>query len=767
VFRWYKNVMDIRPGRAEDGYELVIASNRLPVTLSLSGEEMALHPSSGGLVAALRGTDGPHKWVGWPGTSVPDHLQAEATKRLEAEGWEPVFLSDKEQEDFYGRISNDTIWPLFHYFVDRLQFTTDAWETYVQVNERFADTIAHHSAPGARVWIHDFHLALVPAALRRRRPDLAIGYFLHIPFPSSEIYRVLPTRAELLRGLLGADYIGFHTGDYARHFRSSCLRVLGLESEPDSVEHDGRRVGFGVNPIGIDVGSFRETLHSDETARLEEELTERYQGKQLVLGIERLDYTKGIPQKLDAFERILEQDPARAQTITMLQVLVPSRLESQDYQTKRDEIEMRIAHLNGRFGQPGRTPVEYLHRSISHPELAALYRRADVMMVTPLRDGMNLVAQEFVLCQAALPELEGSWNGVLLLSEFAGAANLLPGALLVNPWDANDMADRLLEALALDPLERRRRLELMADRVEQLDSRRWAEGFLKRLDRYAPLHEPRSAAPLDEAARERISGILAAADTRTMLFDYDGTLCEFASHPDLAAPTPEIRDLLCDLASLPRTTVHLVSGRKRETLDSWFGELPIYLCAEHGYVARAPGSDWRTAVDVDLSWLPRLEEVFTRVTDDVPGTVVERKQTSVAWHYRGAEPEYGSWRARELLVALDEILAGIPAEVIAGSRVIEVRARGIHKGTYVETLFPDGTDPSNVILAAGDDLTDMDLYRALPAGSITLHVGGRAQSRVQNDLLRDQYLLDSPQALRRVLRAFVAELSVPVPLAAG
>ena len=306
----------------------------------------------------------------------------------------------------------------------------------------------------------------------------------------------------------------------------------------------------------------------------------------------------------------------------------------------------------------------------------------------------------------------------------------------------------------------------MADRVEQLDSRRWAEGFLKRLERYAGLPKPRSATLLDEPARERISRILAAADARTLLLDYDGTLREFATHPDLAAPTTEIRELLGDLASLPRTTVHLVSGRKRETLDSWFGDLPIHLCAEHGYVARAPGSEWRTPVELDLSWLPRIEEFFARLTEDVPCTLVEQKQTSVAWHYRAAEPEYGSWRAREVLVALDEILAGIPAEVLSGHRVIEVRARGVNKGVYVENLFPDGTDPSNVILAAGDDLTDIDLYRALPAGSIAIHVG-RSHPRVHNELLRDQYVVDSPQALRQALRAFVDELRVPVPLAAG
>jgi trehalose 6-phosphate synthase/phosphatase len=480
--------------------------------------------------------------VGWPGTAIPPELEAKAVRLAAEEGCVPVFLAESEQEAFYARICNETLWPLFHYFVDHMRFGSDDWEVYKEVNERFAETIADIAAPRARVWIHDFHLALVPEALRRRRRDLAIGFFLHIPFPSSEIYRLLPTRAELLRGILGADYVGFHTGDYARHFRSACLRVLGIEPGHDTIEHDGRTVGVGVDPIGIDVASFRRSLRAPETAAAEAEIEERYAGRQLVLGIERLDYTKGIPQKLSAFERILEQDPRRAETVTLLQVVVPSRLESADYQAKRDEIEMRIAHVNGRFARPGVTPLEYVHRSVSRAELVALYRRADVMMVTPLRDGMNLVAQEFVLCQTGAA---GSVDrpGALLLSEFAGAANVLPGAVLVNPWDADDLASRLVEALALDPRERRRRLELMAARMEQLDSARWARSFLRRLERFAH-PRVRAARPLDEVARLRIGAELEAAGRRTILLDYDGTLRELAGHPDLATPTPEIRELL-------------------------------------------------------------------------------------------------------------------------------------------------------------------------------------------------------------------------------
>jgi trehalose 6-phosphate synthase/phosphatase len=739
--------------------DLVIASNRLPISLSLTDGAFTTERTSGGLVSALRGLQGPHRWIGWPGGLVPDEIQADVAASLAKDGLFPVFLSAEEQEDFYGRICNDSIWPLFHYLPDRFSFAQSAWERYVEVNERFVDTIVDQCPPGARVWVHDFHLMLVPAALRRRRPDVSIGFFLHIPFPSSELYRVLPAREDVLRGLLGADYISFHTGDYARHFRSSCLRVLGLDSQPDVVEFEGRLVGVGVDPIGIDINAFGTTLADPDTARDFAELDKRYAGQRLVLGVDRLDYTKGIPQKLRAFERFLEQDPERAKTTTMLQVLVPSRLEGAEYRAQRDEIELQVAHVNGRFGQPGRTPVEYFHRSLPDSELAALYRRADVLAVTPLRDGMNLVAQEFVLCQTAAPDLDGRWRGGLVLSELAGAANVLSGALLVNPWDDMDIAARLVEALDFDPAERRRRLELMAGRVNELDCRRWAERFLSRLARHARQtpERPRMRS-LDPVARERVVQRAVRARRRTLLLDYDGTLRELASHPELAAPSSELLTILEALCNLPETDVHIVSGRTRKTLESWLGALPVHLCAEHGYFACPPGGPWRKLFDVDLSWMPRVERLLRAVAADVPGTLVERKTSSVAWHYRQAEPEYGTWRAREVLVAVEQLLQGVPAEILRGHRVLEVRARGVNKGAYVSALFPNGKQTSHFVLAAGDDRTDLDLYGALPPASVAVYVG-RRWTRVRGVTLRDQFAVDSPLEVRDLLSELVAAVS--------
>jgi len=707
--------------------------------------------SSGGLATALQAVRGDAAWVGWPGAVVPPAFQNRVAQRLARDHLYPVLLSPDEEEDFYNRVCNDTLWPLFHYFSDRLRITPEAWQRYVEVNERFAETILAHCEPDTRVWIHDFHLMLVPAMLRAREPRLSIGFFLHTPFPSSEVYRLLPAREQLLRGVLGADYVSFQIGDYARHFRSSCLRILGIDSEPDWLEIDGRRVGIGVDPIGIDVEGFRETLAEKETARLLTELEQQYGERQLILGVERLDYTKGIPHKLQAYERFLERDPDRARTTTMIQVLVPSRLESPEYRAQRDEIELRIARINGRFGQPGSTPVEYINRDISKPALVALYRRADVMMVTALRDGMNLVAHEFVLCQSE-PGLPGRWRGSLLLSELAGAAQVLPGALLVNPWDVEGVVEHLGTALGQTARQRQRRLETMAKRVHDLDTRRWAEGFLTRLGRYSRRDRTTKRPPsVDEVIQERLDRRFRRARARTIMLDYDGTLREFEVHPDLAQPTPEIRALLRSLAALPATDVHIVSGRRRRNLEQWFGRLPIHLCAEHGYLARAPGEEWRTLVELDLSWLRPIERHLRRVAADVPGAHVERKSCSVAWHYRQAEPEYGSWRARELLNDLPQHLAGAPAEILAGHQVVEVRALGVDKGVYVRSLFSKGKESTHFVLGLGDDRTDHDLLDALPSGSVAGHVGSLLPSSNRTDGRREDIHLVGPGEVRAFL----------------
>ena len=383
------------------------------------------------------------------------------------------------------------------------------------------------------------------------------------------------------------------------------------------------------------------------------------------------------------------------------------------------------------------------------------------MMVTALRDGMNLVAQEFVLCQSE-PGLPSRWRGALLLSELAGSAQVLPGALLVNPWDVDGVVEHLATALGLPARERRRRLETMADRVEALDVPLWAGKFLTRMTQYSRRDRRTRRPPdVDPDLEARLQRRFRRARQRTILLDYDGTLREFERHPDLAIPTPEIRSLLRSLAALPATTVHIVSGRRSRNLEQWFGRLPVYLSAEHGYLARAPGGTWRTLVELDLSWLRPVERLLRRVAADVPGAHVERKSCSVAWHYRQAEPEYGSWRARELLNDLHQHLAGAPAEILAGHQVVEVRALGVDKGLYVRSLFPNGKESTHFVLGLGDDRTDHDLLDALPSGSVAGHVGGLLPSTSASGGRRLDIHIVGPGEVRALLGHLASAVTVP------
>ncbi|MGA0058627.1 MAG: bifunctional alpha,alpha-trehalose-phosphate synthase (UDP-forming)/trehalose-phosphatase [Planctomycetota bacterium] len=734
------------PGRTSPR-PLWIASNRLPVSLGFTDGELHATRSSGGLAAAMKAVaeGAPLDWVGWPGCPVPTDRQDEVRDRLAAERLVPVFLDEEDEELYYHGIANQAIWPLFHYFVDKVDFQERAWQRYVEVNQRFAETILTAAPEGARIWIHDFHLMLVPRLLRQARPDLEIGFFLHIPFPSSEIYRLLPAREDLLLGVLGCDYVGFHTHDYARHFRSACLRVLGLTAEHDGVRFEGRRVGIGVHPIGIDVQGFERTLTAPRTAELVAELEDRYRGRRLILGVERLDYTKGVAHKLRAFERVLERRPSLASEVALLQVIVPSRLKNPDYAALKREIDECVGRLNGRYGSPGVTPVEYMHRSVDPEQLAALYRFADVCLVTPVRDGMNLVAQEFVLCQDEVEGLDEPWRGMLVLSEFAGAAHVLARALLVNPWDLEQSADLLEDALDMPPGERAERMQTMADQVRALECTTWARHFLERQGAAADANQSHAVVTFGREDEAVLCREFAAASRRVLFLDYDGTLREIVRSPEDAVPSAELLEVLAGLSSLPDTEIHIVSGRHRRDLEHWLGGLDLSLCAEHGFAWRPRGAHtWQENPGIDLSWLPRVRSLLRGVTDEVPGTRLEVKPCALAWHYRMADADYGAWRARELHSQLQHNLANLPAEIVHGHRVIEVRAAGVHKGSYV-SRHVEGAD---WILCVGDDRTDLDMYRALPAEAHSIHVGV--------SVAEAQYTIPSPAHVRRLLARLLA-----------
>jgi trehalose 6-phosphate synthase/phosphatase len=696
---------------------LVILSNRLPVTSDIADGEVVLSPASGGLATGLRGWHERYKgvWIGWPGTSK--RLSAAQRRSLDAQLAErrivPVHLTRQEVREYYDEFSNGVLWPVFHYLLDRVPLGPTTWDSYRRVNERFADIVAEQYRPGDLVWVHDYQLLLVPGLLRRRLPDARIGFFLHIPFPAAEIFRILPWRRDLLEGLLGADLIGFHTYSYLQHFSSALADLSGVEPEDSRVWVDDRQVRFGIFPMGIDAATFRDLASSPAVEEELRAIRHDAQGRRILLGIDRLDYTKGIRRRLLAIETLLQEDASLRDRIRLVQVAVPSRGEVPSYQEFRREIEGLIGRINGAYGTATSAPIHYVHQSISRDHLIALYRAADVMLVTPLRDGMNLVAKEFIASRV-------DDDGVLVLSEFAGAAEELHEAVSVNAYDVRDLATKIKEALALAADERSVRMKAMRRRVMAYDVHRWIDEFVDRLAR-DPGPEARTT---PEDALKDVIGRARTAASLAILLDYDGTLVPIARTPNQAVPDQALLRLLASLAERPNTMVHIVSGRAQDLLEDWFGMLPITVWAEHGvWVRPFGGRVWAAASEIgDCAWIADVRTIMQDFVSATPGAFIEEKAASIAWHYRGAVRGFGEAQARELRVALSQAMIDRPVQIMEGKKVLEVRPRGVGKAHIAQWLLSHEPPPA-LFLACGDDRTDEEMFAALPPGSVSVHIG--------------------------------------------
>jgi len=699
---------------------LLIVANRLPITIQPSEHGVEVERSSGGLATGLRR---PHEqsgglWIGWSG--APDKLtpeQQEALDReLAAQRLVGVPLSADQVTRYYEGFSNGVLWPLFHYLLDQVPLQGSDWDAYVEANQLFADVVAAQYRKDDLVWVHDYQLLLLPGLLRRRLPEARIGFFLHIPFPSEELFRTLPSRARLLEGILGADLVGFHTPAYLRHFATALTDILGLTVDIDRVQLPGREVRLGVFPMGVDSASF-EALARGPAVEAEAEALRGDGSVRMLVGVDRLDYTKGIPRRLLAYERMLQAHPELKEKVRLVQVAVPSRTGVEAYQEFRSLVDELVGRINGSFGTARWVPVHYIFRSLSASDLVALYRAADVMLVTPLRDGMNLVAKEFLASR-----IDG--DGVLVLSEFAGAAWELPEAVQVNPYDTEGTAEGFYRALTMDPDERRARLAPLRARVQAFDVHHWVSSFLDQLEGVSrPAVRTVSPAGDENALRAELSQALERTEELLLLLDYDGTLVPFTPTPELARPDAGLVALLRSLSARPDTEVHVVSGRSREVLEQWIGSLPLWLHAEHGFWSRPRGSrDWIPAAEVGGSWREPVLHILRDITARTPGSLIEVKAVAIAWHYRMADLETGARRANELRLHLNQMLSNQPVEILSGNRVLEIRPHGIHKGRIVPPLTPERLARTAVI-AIGDDRTDEDLFASLPPEAITVRVG--------------------------------------------
>ncbi|MFN7145088.1 MAG: bifunctional alpha,alpha-trehalose-phosphate synthase (UDP-forming)/trehalose-phosphatase, partial [Myxococcota bacterium] len=683
---------------------LLLVSNRLPVHARLQHGAIDLVPSVGGLATGLAR---PHEergglWIGWPGdASRMDLAQRQRLDRALAERrLVPVHLTTTEVQRYYEGFSNGVLWPLFHSMPSRMPLECRDWDAYAAVNARFADAVAAVWRPGDLVWVQDYQLMLVPALLRDRVPDAQIGFFLHIPFPPSDIFRVLPRRDQLLAGLLGADQIGFQTFADQRNFLATALRVRGLEAEYDRIAVDGREVRAGVFPIGIDVATF-EAAETDP-AVTRELVHAAPRREALLLAIDRLDYTKGIPNRLEAFDRLLDRHPRWRGRVRLLQVSVPSREGVSAYKELRKQVDELAGRINGTWSTIGWVPIVPMHRAFGAAGLRALYRTVQVMLVTPLRDGMNLVAKEFVAART-------DERGVLVLSEFAGAAAELSEAVLVNPHDIDGMADAFDHALRMPEDEQRVRMRAMRERIRHGDVHRWTTSFLAALEVLPASGAACRPLPPDAPAVTAI----ATAPSLALLLDYDGTLVPLVADPQAAAPDAALRTLLQALVERAGVEVHVVSGRDADTLDRWLGALPLTLHAEHGALWRRPGGAWTSATPGLGLHAPPVRAAMHTFAARTPGAHVEEKAVGIAWHYRRADVEHGAAAAHELRHHLGVLLANAPVEVLAGNKVVEVRPHGVDKSLAL-TRVRSGA----ALLALGDDRTDDDLFAALPDGGV-------------------------------------------------
>jgi trehalose 6-phosphate synthase/phosphatase len=727
---------------------LVVVSNRLPFTLKRSGEGWRTERSTGGLATAmgpiLERTRG--IWIGWSGEAsgaTDERRQKTLARWAERERYFAVDLPPDVAEGFYEGFANQALWPLFHSFPGMLKFNPAHWQAYVEANRRFLSVLIEHLRPDDLVWIHDYQLMLLPQLLREARPDARVGFFLHIPFPSSAIFRLLPRREELLLGLLGADYIAFHTHGYLQHFRASALRILGMDSLMDRIEVGGRSVRLDALPIGIAPREFIDLLESDEpTINRVAEIRARYAGRHILLGIDRLDYTKGIPERLRTYRRLLQDFPDLRGKVSLIQVAVPSREVIPMYKELRQEVDELVGKINGQFSTPDWTPIVYMRRGMPRSELVALYAAAELAWVTPLRDGLNLVAKEYVACQP-----EGA--GALVLSEFAGAAAEMGEAFLVNPYDEERTAETIARVLSLPAAERRERMSALHRRVVRNSVFAWGERFISNLSGAAVARIVRPSESPERLPTERAVTAFRAASRRLLLLDYDGTLVTYASRPQDAVPPRELLALLAELASDAASQVVIISGRSRFDLESWFGEVEgLWIVAEHGAIMRSPlTGEWELYRPGYASeWKQQVQPVLEHFMDRTPGSFIEEKEFSLVWHYRMSDPEFGEWLANELVANLGQMLAETELRAFHGQKSVEVKPLWANKGEVLARLAEGASGEPSFCFAAGDDRTDEDLFASLAGDAWTVHIGdGRS---------RAQFCLPGPAELRLVLDSF-------------
>jgi trehalose 6-phosphate synthase/phosphatase len=630
----------------------------------------------------------------------------------------PVWLQDETDDDDVITLHNQKQWrrygehelfKLFHYKMNEPsdgRMLRKSWANYFRMNKAFADTIMSIYKPGDIILVHDYHLMLLPSLLRQRISTIYVGFFLHVPFPSSEYYRCLTRRKEVLEGVLGANMIGFQAYSYSRHFSSCCTRILGFDSSPAGVDAYGAHVAVDVFPIGINANAaLTAAFDSPAVQEKMDVLREIYAGKKIIVGRDRLDSVRGVAQKLQAYEIFLERHPEWHEKVVLIQVTSPTSIEDREDKSDRtaNKISDLVARINGSFGSLGYTPVQHYPQYLAREEYFALLRIADLGLITSVRDGMNTTALEYVICQR-------DNHGPLIISEFSGTAGSLGDALHINPWDLSGTADAIDIALTMTPQQKESAHNQLYKHVTKNTIQAWTSNYLKRLLTNLSSFDQSIATPaLDKTM---LLSQYRSAKRRLFMFDYDGTLTPIVKDPSHAVPSDRVFRTLKALAADPANKVWIISGRDQEFLATHLGEISeLGLSAEHGSFIREPNSHhWENLTEtMDMSWQKNVMEVFQHYTEKTQGSFIERKKIALTFHYRRSDPEYGAYMARECQKHLERTVAKqFDVEVMTGKANLEVRPRFVNKGEIAKRLirsYPPGQAP-DFVFCAGDDFTD-------------------------------------------------------------
>ncbi|NNC34313.1 MAG: bifunctional alpha,alpha-trehalose-phosphate synthase (UDP-forming)/trehalose-phosphatase [Croceitalea sp.] len=731
----------------------IIISNRLPVQLQISDGGLSAIPSVGGLATGMKSVHqgGESLWIGWSGLTnedIPKGLGKEIDRALAEHGCSKVKLNKKDIEGYYFGFSNRTIWPLFHYFLEYSEFELDFWNRYKSVNQKFADAILEKADDDDIIWVHDYQLMLVPQMVKEKRPNATIGFFLHIPFPSYEIFRTLPWREEVLEGLLGADLIGFHTYDYERHFLSSVRRLLGLEVSFNDIYLENRVIKVDSFPMGIDYDKFHEAAkksnalkgkkRSDLQLKLDEHKKSAPDTK-LIVSIDRLDYSKGIAKRINAFEYFLNKYPDYKERVRLIILAVPSRSNVPQYQLLKREIDELVGRINGELATVNWTPIWYFYRSLPFENLIDLYISSDIAWLTPLRDGMNLVAKEYIATRT-------DKTGVLILSEMAGSAYEMNEALLINPNNFEQQADTLKQAITMPKEEQMARTMFLQNRLKRYNVEVWANEFMNALKEQRKGAAQVVSLQMDHAILTNVLAAYKKAKKRLLFLDYDGTLAGFHKDPQKASPDEELYDLLDQLNAKEENTVFLISGRDKETFSRWFLHKKYNMIVEHGVWISRNGAEFSLLEKVKGEWMAKIMPVLESFVDRTPGSFIEEKNYSLAWHYRNTDPDFGDKRATELNTVLTSLIGNDDISVLNGNKVMEVKSSNVNKGRASVRIL--GEDDFDFVFAIGDDWTDEFMFAELPESTVTVKVGlQKTQAK---------YHVDGTKKVRELLKQFIA-----------